>query len=102
MCCNNAYVNKNHELIAPEHNAAHRVKLQDKRTALIRGGTGEDKENDYEKGENDDVNYREAPGRAVRMHITDRQGDNEQLVKHIRSTSSIASRSGIFDAARLR
>jgi hypothetical protein len=36
------------------------------------------------------------------MHITDRQGDNELLIKHIRSTSSIASRSGIYDAARLR
>lgn len=36
------------------------------------------------------------------MHITDRHGDNELLVKHIRSTSSIASRSGIFDVARMR
>lgn len=36
------------------------------------------------------------------MHITDRAGDNEVIVKHIRSTSSIASRSGIMDAARVR
>lgn len=36
------------------------------------------------------------------MHISDRNGDNELLVKHIRSTSSIASRSGIFDIARIR
>lgn len=30
MCCNNAYINKNHELIAPEFNAAQRVKMQEK------------------------------------------------------------------------
>jgi hypothetical protein len=36
------------------------------------------------------------------MQITNKPGDNEMLVKHIRSTSSIASRSGIFDVAKLR
>ena len=36
------------------------------------------------------------------MHISDRLGDNDLLVKHIRSTSSVASRSGVFDAARVR
>lgn len=30
LCCNNAYINKNHEIIAPEFNAAHRVKMQEK------------------------------------------------------------------------
>ena len=34
------------------------------------------------------------------MQISDRPMDNEALVKHIRSTSSVASRSGIFDVAR--
>lgn len=36
------------------------------------------------------------------MHISDKHVDNDQLVKHIRSTSSIASRSGVFDAAKIR
>jgi len=36
------------------------------------------------------------------MQITERMVDNDVLVKHIRSTSSIASRSGVYDAARLR
>lgn len=31
MCCNNAYINKNHELIAPEF--AQRVKIQEKPSA---------------------------------------------------------------------
>jgi hypothetical protein len=36
------------------------------------------------------------------MHITDRLGDNEVLVKHIRSTSSIGgNKSGVFDAVRV-
>ena len=34
------------------------------------------------------------------MHITDRK-DNEQLVKHIRATSSVANKS-VFDAQRVR
>jgi hypothetical protein len=38
MCCNKAYVNKNHELIAPEF--AQRVKIQEKPSAnKKRGGT---------------------------------------------------------------
>ena len=37
MCCNNAYVNKNHELLAPEY--AQRVKIQDRPSAhKHRGG----------------------------------------------------------------
>lgn len=39
MCCNNTYVNKNHELIAPEF--AQRVKIQEKPSAnKKRGGEG--------------------------------------------------------------
>jgi hypothetical protein len=36
------------------------------------------------------------------MQISDKIGDNEILVKHIRSTSSIASRSGVLDLARIK
>lgn len=35
------------------------------------------------------------------MQISDKQGENEQLVKHIRQTSSLASRSTVFDAQRV-
>lgn len=31
MCCNNAYVSKNHELLAPEYNNGQRVKMQERR-----------------------------------------------------------------------
>ena len=36
------------------------------------------------------------------MQISDKIGDNELLVKHIRSTSSIASRSGVLDQGRIK
>jgi hypothetical protein len=36
------------------------------------------------------------------MQISDRFGENELLVKHIRSTSSIASRSGVLDIGRIK
>lgn len=36
------------------------------------------------------------------MQISDKIGDNELLVKHIRSTSSIASRSAVLDQGRIK
>ncbi len=98
MCCNNAYVNKNNELIAPEYNQ--RVKIQDKPIAKMRRNdnnhSAHDKENDYVQSDN-------AGGVAAGfMQISDRFGENELLVKHIRSTSSIASRSGVLDIGRIK
>ena len=76
MCCNNAYVNKQLEVISPEMSSTHqlhRVRLQDNK---------ENQEN---------VNPNKALGHAYyegEMHITDRK-DNDLLVKHIRTTSLI-------------
>jgi hypothetical protein len=72
MCCNNAYVNKNHEFSSPEEDSAFRIKRQNKNNEL-----------EFE-GE---------------MHITDRK-DNEQLVKHIRTTSSVNK--SVFDFNRVK
>lgn len=74
MCCNNAYVNKGHEFMSPEDENAFRVKRQMER----------DKDAGTFEGE---------------MHITDRK-DNDLLVKHIRTTSSVNK--SVLDLARLK
>ncbi len=90
MCCNNAYtVNKNHELLSqPEINLQRIKDKQQRKKPLIINA--EDKENAGQ--------IEEEGGYGGDMQISDKQGENEQLVKHIRQTSSIASRSTIFDA----
>ncbi len=59
MCCNNAYVNKHHELIAPEYNTAHRVKQQPrqiKNHEIDEENTFRDKENiQYVDGGNEQI-----------------------------------------------
>lgn len=74
MCCNNAYVSKNHEYESPEVDSGYRIKKQNKNL---------NEEMEFE-GE---------------MHITDRK-DNNELVKHIRTTSSV-NRS-VIDIARVK
>lgn len=97
MCCNNAYINKNHELIAPEF--AQRVKMQERPSAKKKRGkeieANEDKENMGQN--NEDGGFNSGVGGSGVMQISDKIGDNEILVKHIRSISSIASRSGVLD-----
>jgi hypothetical protein len=53
----------------------------------------EDKENDYEE---EDV------GPCGEMQISDKFGENEMLVKHIRQTSSVASSVGMNDVIRVQ
>jgi len=74
MCCNNAYVSKNHEYESPGVDSGYRIKKQNKNL---------NEEMEFE-GE---------------MHITDRK-DNNELVKHIRTTSSV-NRS-VIDIARVK
>ena len=102
MCCNNAYINKNHELIAPEF--AQRVKMQERLSANKKRGKmieadDEDKENGRQN--NEVGGFGGGAGSGV-MQISDKIGDNEILVKHIRSISSIASRSGVLDQGRIQ
>jgi hypothetical protein len=58
MCCNSAYINKNHELITPENSNLNRVKIQSK---------NEDKENMQPNAHGPNRNIYEGE-----MHITDR------------------------------
>jgi hypothetical protein len=87
MCCNGAYVNKNHEFITPSNSNASRVKVQSNK---------EDKENYNPNHLHNNHNIAIFEGE---MHITDRQ-DNDQIVKHIRTTSSVNK--SVIDYNRIR
>lgn len=60
----------------------------------------EDKENGGQN--NGDGGFNSGGGGSGVMQISDKIGDNEILVKHIRSISSIASRSGVLDQGRIQ
>ena len=84
LCCNNSYVNKNHEVLSPDFQHHRGVKMPQ----LHRRGKGtrrkEDKENEVDEYEEEaeDVGYGGGP--PGEMQISDKYGENEMLVKHIR------------------
>ena len=58
MCCNNAYVNKNHEVLSPDfqhHRAGLKMPEQHRRGKATR--RQEDKENEGDEYEEEDVGY---------------------------------------------
>ncbi len=60
----------------------------------------EDKENEADEYEEEEGGYGSGP--PGEMQISDKYGENEMLVKHIRQTSSIASSVGMNDVIRVQ
>ena len=100
LCCNNAYVNKNHEVLSPDFQHHRGVKMPEQHRRGKATRRQEDKENEGDEYEEEDVGYGGGP--PGEMQISDKYGENETLVKHIRQTSSIASSVGMNDVIRVQ
>lgn len=101
MCCNNAYVNRNHEFITPENAAVTMAAAAAQRNKSSKKANGY---TDYEDKENMNSNMLFDDQQMMvggEMHITDRK-DNHELVKHIRTTSASVNSRAVFDAQRIK